>query len=79
MKKHLVAAFLVIMLIFSHADAKSTFGQKVKQAAKKAYNKMKEIADKSEYGCPMVSSFCKQHCERMGKAGECSFLNCECS
>nr|API81323.1 potassium channel toxin [Hemiscorpius lepturus] len=79
MNKHLFAAFLVIMLISSLADAKSSFGEKAKGALKKVYNKMKDLAGKSEYGCPVVSSFCEQHCERMGKKGECSLLKCNCS
>uniref|UniRef100_T1DMR6 CSab-Uro-2 n=1 Tax=Urodacus manicatus TaxID=1330407 RepID=T1DMR6_UROMN len=79
MAKHLLAAFLVIMLISSLADGKTTVGQKVKNAAKKVYNKVKELVGQSEYGCPLVSSFCEQFCERKAQKGNCDGFECLCA
>uniref|UniRef100_A0A1W7RAY0 BKTx n=1 Tax=Hadrurus spadix TaxID=141984 RepID=A0A1W7RAY0_9SCOR len=79
MVKNFFAAFLIIMLISSLVDGKSTVGQKLKKKLNQMVDKVKEVVNKSEYMCPLVSSYCKQHCARLGKSGECDLLECTCS
>uniref|UniRef100_A0A224XGQ4 Putative Potassium channel toxin n=1 Tax=Megacormus gertschi TaxID=1843536 RepID=A0A224XGQ4_9SCOR len=77
-KSVIVVAFLA-MILMSLADAKSAFVEKAKGAFTKVGKKIKEIAGKSEYMCPLVSSFCEQHCARLKKSGDCDLLKCKCT
>nr|7WKF_A Chain A, Beta-KTx-like peptide LaIT2 [Liocheles australasiae] len=59
--------------------AKKPFVQRVKNAASKAYNKLKGLAMQSQYGCPIISNMCEDHCRRKKMEGQCDLLDCVCS